>query len=97
MQQPGWPGYGILLPYNRVQESEADTLGLDLMAKAGFDPRESVKLWVNMSRAGSGQPPEFLSTHPSHNTRISDLNAHMQVALNLQNRARQQGKRPNCR
>jgi predicted Zn-dependent protease len=89
--------YGILLPYSRVQESEADILGLDLMAKAGFDPRESVKLWINMSGAGSGQPPEFLSTHPSHSTRISDLKAHMPVALNLQSRAKQQGKRPECR
>jgi predicted Zn-dependent protease len=97
--------YGILLPYGRVQESEADILGLDLMAKAGFDPRESVKLWVNMGRklwvnmgrAGGGQPPEFLSTHPSHSTRIGDLNAHMPVALNLQSRASQQGKRPQCR
>ena len=89
--------YGILLPYGRVQESEADILGLDLKAKAGFDPRESVKLWANMSSADRGQPPEFLSTHPSHSTRISDLNAHMPVALNLQSRARQQGKRPECR
>ena len=89
--------YGILLPYGRVQESEADILGLDLMAKAGFDPRESVKLWANMSSAESGQPPEFLSTHPSHGTRISDLNAHMPIASNLQSRARQQGKRPECR
>ena len=67
------------------------------MAKAGFDPRESVKLWVNMGRAGGAQPPEFLSTHPSHSTRIADLNAHMPVALNLQSRASQQGKRPQCR
>jgi len=89
--------YGILLPYSRVQESEADILGLDLMAKAGFDPRESVNLWANMSRAGGGQPPEFLSTHPSDNTRIRNLNAHMPVALNLQSRASQQGKRPACR
>ncbi len=89
--------YGILLPYSRVQESEADILGLDLMAKAGFDPRESVKLWVNMGKAGGGQPPEFLSTHPSDRTRISGLNAHMPVALNLQNKAREAGKRPACR
>jgi predicted Zn-dependent protease len=89
--------YGILLPYSRVQESEADILGLDLMAKAGFDPRESVKLWVNMGKAGGGQPPEFLSTHPSDRTRISGLNAHMAVALNLQNKARQAGKQPACR
>lgn len=89
--------YGILLPYSRVQESEADILGLDLMAKAGFDPHESVKLWVNMGKAGGGKPPEFLSTHPSDRTRISGLTAHMPVALNLQNKARQQGRRPDCR
>jgi predicted Zn-dependent protease len=86
--------YGVLMPYSRIQESEADILGLDLMAKAGFDPRESTRLWVNMGR---GQPPEFLSTHPSHSSRISELNAHMPVALQLQSRARQQGKRPDCR
>ena len=89
--------YGILLPYSRIQESEADIAGLDLMAKSGFDPRESVKLWQNMSRANRGQPPEFLSTHPSHRTRISDLNARIPMALNLQGRAKQQGKRPACR
>ncbi len=89
--------YGILLPYSRVQESEADIAGLDLMAKAGFDPRESVKLWLNMSSANRGQPPEFLSTHPSHRTRISDLNARIPSALSLQRRAQQQGRRPACR
>jgi predicted Zn-dependent protease len=89
--------YGVLMPYSRIQESEADILGLDLMAKAGFDPRQSTRLWVNMGRAGGGQPPEFLSTHPSHSSRISDLNRHMQVALQLQSRARQQGKRPACK
>jgi len=89
--------YGVLLPYSRIQESEADILGLDLMAKAGFNPRESTRLWTNMGRAGGGQPPEFLSTHPSHSSRISDLNRHMQVALQLQARAQQQGKRPACK
>ena len=89
--------YGVLMPYGRIQESEADTLGLDLMAKAGFDPRESVKLWVNMGRANRGQPPEFLSTHPSHSTRINDLNARIPSALGLQSRAIQLGKRPACK
>jgi predicted Zn-dependent protease len=89
--------YGVLMPYSRIQESEADLLGLELMAKAGFNPRESIRLWVNMGRAGGGRPPEFLSTHPSHSTRISELNAHMPVALQLQSRARAQGKRPDCR
>ncbi|MDH3870652.1 MAG: M48 family metallopeptidase [Gammaproteobacteria bacterium] len=89
--------FGVLLPYNRIQESEADLLGLDLMAKAGFDPRQSVKLWINMGRSGGGQPPQFLSTHPSHASRITDLQKHMPVALRLQDKARQMGKRPACR
>ncbi len=66
--------YGLLLPYGRTQESESDILGLELMAKAGFDPYQSVDLWKNMAKASGGnQPPELLSTHPSHNTRIKDL------------------------
>jgi predicted Zn-dependent protease len=89
--------YGVLLPYSRIQESEADTMGLDLMAKAGFDPRESIKLWRNMDRTGGSQPPEFLSTHPSHSSRISDLNRHMQVALQMRSRAQLQGKIPACK
>ncbi len=88
--------FGVLLPYNRIQESEADLLGLDLMAKAGFDPRQSVKLWINMGRSGGSQPPQFLSTHPSHASRITDLQKHMPVALRLQDKARQMGKRPAC-
>ncbi len=66
--------YGVILPYGRTQESEADILGLEYMAKAGFDPRASISLWQNMARASGGSaPPELLSTHPSHNTRINDL------------------------
>ena len=61
------------VPFSRVQESEADQYGLRLMASAGFDPRESVNLWINMGKTEKGQPPEFLSTHPSHSTRINDL------------------------
>jgi predicted Zn-dependent protease len=89
--------YGILMPYSRVQESEADRLGLDLMARAGFDPAQSVELWKNMSAAGGQQPPEFLSTHPSHSTRISELRARGPAAQQLQRAARQQGKRPACK
>lgn len=66
--------YGVLLPYGRAQESEADIVGLEMMARAGFDPYQSIELWKNMAKASGGkQPPELLSTHPSHNTRISDL------------------------
>ena len=87
---------GVLLPYGRGQESESDILGLDYMAKAGFDPRESVKLWQNMGKAGGQQPPEFLSTHPSHERRIEDLNEAMPEALKTYRKARRQGRVPDC-
>ena len=89
--------FGILMPFSRVQESEADQYGLNLMAKAGFDPRESVNLWVNMGKASKGSPPEFLSTHPSHSTRISDLQAKIPAAMRLYQQAQNAGKRPACR
>jgi predicted Zn-dependent protease len=88
--------YGILMPYSRIQESEADRLGLQLMARAGFNPAESINLWRNMSAAGGARPPEFLSTHPAHSTRISDLTANLPYAQQLQRTAQQQGKRPAC-
>ena len=72
---------GVLLPFSRAQERESDLLGLDLMARAGFDPRASVMLWQNMRRAAGGTPPEFLSTHPSHSTRIRDLEERIPSAL----------------
>jgi len=87
---------GILLPYGREQEREADLIGLDLMAAAGFDPRESIALWQNMAKAGGGQPPEFLSTHPSHGTRMQDLARRMPQALARAEEARQRGLRPAC-
>ena len=65
---------GVLLPYSRTQESEADHLGLIFMAMAGYDPNEAVVFWERMSAQKSGAaPPEFLSTHPSDSTRISDM------------------------
>lgn len=89
--------YGVLLPYSRVHETEADTIGLDLMAKAGFDPRQSINLWLKMDRASKGgQPIEFLSTHPSHGSRIDNLNQHMNQALQLQQQAWSQGRQPRC-
>lgn len=90
--------YGVLMPFSRTQESEADEIGISLMARAGFDPRESVVLWQNMSRASGGQsPPEFMSTHPSHTTRISQLEAWMPRAILLYEQAAASGRRPNCR
>ncbi|HEX4871639.1 MAG TPA: M48 family metallopeptidase [Nevskiaceae bacterium] len=87
----------LLLPYSRAHETEADLLGLDLMAKAGFDPRQSINLWQNMGRASGGQkPPEMLSTHPSDQTRIGNLSGRLSVALPLYEQAKAQGKRPRC-
>jgi len=64
---------GFLLPYSRAQESEADYIGVLLMAKAGYDPRESVGLWQRMSQGGGGRGIEYLSTHPNPDTRIKQL------------------------
>jgi predicted Zn-dependent protease len=88
---------GILLPFGRAQETEADLLGLDLMAAAGFDPRQSVELWRNMGEQGGERPPEFLSTHPTGSTRIQNLDERMSHALKIYDGARAAGHRPNCK
>lgn len=72
---------GISLPFSRTHEEEADLMGLAIMARAGFDPQQSVALWRNMAAAGGGQPPEFLSTHPAHGTRIEALQQAMEEAM----------------
>ena len=72
---------GVLLPYSRIHESEADKLGLIFAAIAGYDPREAPKFWQRMSKVGGQKPPELLSTHPSDQTRINDLNKFMPEAL----------------
>ncbi len=87
---------GILNPFSRKQESEADVIGLKYMAMAGFDPRESVKLWTNMQARNESQIPEFMSTHPSGETRIESLVQQLPEALALYNEAKAQGKEPNC-
>jgi predicted Zn-dependent protease len=86
----------FLLPHSRTQESEADILGLDYMAKAGFDPRQAPVLWQNMRKAGGQKPPEMLSTHPSDETRIAILNNRLGVSMPLYEQARAAGKQPRC-
>jgi predicted Zn-dependent protease len=87
---------GVLLPFSRTQEREADLIGVDLMARAGFDPRESIALWKNMAASGGAWPPEFLSTHPGYETRMRDLQERLPHAMPLYEQARAAGRRPSC-
>ena len=73
---------GVGLPHSRVQETEADRMGVELAARAGYDPRAAIRLWQKMSQIG-GSPPEFLSTHPSASTRLQDLEVYAQRVMPL--------------
>jgi predicted Zn-dependent protease len=74
--------YGILMPFGRDHESEADHIGLLYMARAGYDPREAIGFWERMAKASGGNaPPEFMSTHPSHGTRIERIKALLPQAM----------------
>jgi len=64
---------GVLLPFSRTHESEADHIGLVLMAAAGYDPNQALSFWKRMEERTNGGGPEYLSTHPSHDTRIGDI------------------------
>jgi predicted Zn-dependent protease len=86
--------FGVMLPFSRAQESEADIIGLQLMAKAGFEPHQAVVLWQNMMKAGGGQGPGWMSDHPTNEDRIQKLQEHMSEAVALYNAS---GRRPNCR
>jgi metalloendopeptidase OMA1, mitochondrial len=72
--------FGVLLPYSRTQEQEADEIGLGLMAKAGYDPAEAVAVWQRMQKANLGDIPAFLSDHPSNESRIEDLTKNLAAA-----------------
>lgn len=86
----------FLLPFSRTHETEADLLGLDLMAQAGFNPEGAVALWQNMTKASAEHPPELLSTHPSDNNRVTALYNRLAHARPLFEHARAAGIRPNC-
>jgi predicted Zn-dependent protease len=87
---------GLMNAFSRKQETEADIIGLEYMAKAGFDPRESVELWKNMNASGQSKIPEFMSTHPSGDTRIESLIDEYPKALALYNEAHAAGRIPDC-
>ena len=88
---------GLSLPFNRQQETDADIVGLDYMARAGFDPRASIKLWKNMVEDRNGpNPPEFLSTHPADDRRMHELVRNMVPALIVSNETNEQGRAIDC-
>ena len=79
---------GLSLPHSRTQESEADQLGLELMARAGYNPQAAITLWQKMQNASQGEPPQFLSTHPSSSNRISTLQSLMPKVIPLYQQSR---------
>jgi predicted Zn-dependent protease len=83
----------LTLPNSREHEREADRIGVELAARAGYDPRAAVTLWQKMGQAGGGQPPEFLSTHPSTESRVRDLQGLAAQVLPLYESARGGAKR----
>ncbi|NVJ59962.1 MAG: M48 family metallopeptidase [Gammaproteobacteria bacterium] len=87
---------GVVLKYSRDHESEADEIGLKMMAQAGFDPQQAVELWKKMAAKGSSGVPEFFSTHPSEETRIKDLNKLMNQVMPVFQQARNSGVKPAC-
>ncbi|MCC2961841.1 M48 family metallopeptidase [Massilia sp. IC2-278] len=84
----GLVGQGVVLKFSRDEEREADLVGLDIAARAGYDPRAGIVLWRKMAMLNKGAPPEFLSTHPGGDTRIHDMEKHMNVLLPLYARAK---------
>ncbi len=85
--------YGVIMPYGRSHESEADIVGQELMARSGFAPSASIKLWQNMAKLSKDAPAEFMSTHPSNETRIKQLTEHLAESMKLY----QAGNNPKCK
>jgi predicted Zn-dependent protease len=88
--------FGVLLPYSRAHEREADLLGQALMADAGFDPAAAARLWQRMATQGQAAPPEFMSTHPAARNRVRDLAARTPELMPLYRQAQAAGRQPRC-
>ena len=78
----------LSLPHSRTQETEADRIGVELAARSAYDPRAAVSLWEKMGKLGGGKPPEWMSTHPSDQNRISDLQSYSARVMPLYEAAR---------
>jgi predicted Zn-dependent protease len=83
---------GVLLPYSRLHESEADRIGLLIMSRAGYDPRGAIPFWERMSKEDKGRPPELLSTHPEPASRIALIRENLPEAIQYYNQAVMQRK-----
>lgn len=88
--------YGVLLPFSRKHESEADQVGQIFMAKAGFSPAEAITLWQTMAELGGKSPAQWQSTHPSDDARIARLQANLPRAMQEYEKAKAAGKNPEC-
>ena len=83
---------GVLLPYSRLHESEADRIGLLIMARAGYDPREAIPFWERMGKDDKKGPPEILSTHPAPTSRIANIKDYLPEALQYYEQALKRGQ-----
>lgn len=87
---------GVILPFSRTHELEADEMGVRYMANAGFDPEQAIHLWANMSKASKGGPPQFLSTHPDPSNRQKKIRSMLPEAHKLQESALKRYNSPEC-